>query len=530
MGTHHAGGRTVQDLSLFARQLAEESMAWMDAFWDGGSGLLAIGSDRAIAKRDTRSTVRYALGLLLRDGPGDSERACRALDTVLHMQYDEPGSALHGAFRSWAGQPHPGSAPTAFEFDPNHRQFMGTLFAVLLDEYSTRLTAGLVRRMDVAILRMVAGEPSHRCLPVYANISLMQAGLLTWAGARYNREDWVTRGEALAREIYQLFVGHGAFEEYNSPTYYGVDLFALALWRRYARSDSLAQWGAEIESSLWRDASRYYHAGLRNMCGPFSRSYGMDMTAYCALLGMCIWSAIGRRLAPFPPKVEGVFDHCGDYCWGPILAILDPDIPPDVVPRFQAFSGERLIEKRISTIPDRVATAWLSASIMIGAEATPLDAGEQTFYRLRKDFEEFDPASRHWKDPHLATRRCITLSRDFCPATIHWRQPEGQIGWIRLQYLGAVCARASARRLQIAGHHEIELAERFGEEHSCFVFRIGVSLARAAMELDCWRLPGLTIRIDGNLGRPVVRADGAQTIVTFTPKTRWPEVQLEVCP
>ena len=520
----------MKELSPFASELALESMAWMDAFWDEDAGLMAIGTDMATAKRDVRNTARYAIGLFLRNAAGDNDRACKALDAVLHQQYDEPGSALHGAFRSRAGQPHPGPDATIFQFDPNHRQFLGTLFAVLLDKYEEDLPADLVGRMDLAILRMVEGEPPDRCLPVYSNIALMHAALLTWAGDRFARPDWVLQGEALGTEIHRLFAEHGTFEEYNSPTYYGTDLFALAFWRCHSRSGLLARLGAEIESALWRDVVPYYHAGLKNMCGPYSRSYGMDMTAYCALLGMCIWLGVGRKDAPFPPVVRGYFDHCHDFCWGPCLAILDTGIPRELAPQFTAFPGERFIEKRISVKPDRVATAWMSNTIMIGAEATALGAGEKTYYRLREDFPEFNPASHHWRDPLVAAQRCAIVSRDFCPATIHWQQPDGNTGWMRLRHLGAIHASASKCRLDIAGHLEPGLAARYGEAHTSFVFLIKAPGARVSVEPGCWHLPGLTMRVAGNLGCPVVKTDGDLVSVTYMPESDWPEIHFELCP
>ncbi len=505
-------------------------MVWMDGFWDEDAGLLAIGPDPSIAQRNVRTTVRYALGLLLRDGPDDTTRACRALDAILHQQYDDPGSALHGALRSWAGQPHPGPSPTIFQFDPNHRQFTGTLFAVLLDEYESRLPEELVQRMDIALHRMVEGEPPQRCLPVYSNIALMQAALLTWAGDRYGRPEWVRRGEVLGREIHRLFAEQNAFEEYNSPTYYGTDLYALTLWQRHSRSDLLATLSAEMEAALWRDAAPYYHAGLKNFCGPFTRSYGMDMTAYCALLGMYVWLGVGRQEAPFPSVAKGVFDHCNDFCWGPCIAMLGTRIPPEVLPHFTAFSGERLITRRISDKPDRVATAWLSDTVMIGAEATRLDAGEMTFYRLREDFEEFNPASHHWRDPQAAAKRCTELSRDFCPATIYWQQPNGQPGWMRLQHLGAVHATASEGRLTVAGHFEAKLAARYGDAHRSFIFKLGVHGNDVSIEPNHWHLPGLTLRVSGNLGQPTVQTDGKQVIVTYRPSTPRPEITFETHP
>lgn len=48
------------------------------------------------------------------------------------------------------------------------------------------------------------------------------------------------------------------YHEYNSPTYYGVNLYALAFWRRYARSEKLAK---VPHQALWRDIARHHPRG-----------------------------------------------------------------------------------------------------------------------------------------------------------------------------------------------------------------------------------------------------------------------------
>jgi hypothetical protein len=102
--------------------------------------------------------------------------------------------------------------------------------------------------------------------------------MLCFGGNRFDEPVWFHEGERMAREVYRLFKQHDAFAEYNSPTYCGVDLYALALWRSYpSLSPHLTRWGEEMEALLWRDLAQFYHADLRNLAGPYDRSYGMDM-------------------------------------------------------------------------------------------------------------------------------------------------------------------------------------------------------------------------------------------------------------
>jgi hypothetical protein len=317
-----------------------------------------------------RESAWYALGLFLRNGSGDVERAIRALEAILTFQFDEPGKVYHGTFYREPEEPHPPEPAIEWRhYDPNWREFIITTIAIILIEYEHQLPRSLVDKIDIAIRKAVEGALQRGLKAIYTNIALMNAFMLCFAGSRLNESAWVEAGEAMAKEIHRLFKLHDTFEEYNSPTYYGPDLYALAEWRVYSTSPLLRQLGAEMEALLWMDVARFYHAGLGNLCGPFDRSYGMDMRRYVALLGEWIWLITGRHQAPFP-SLDGPFAHSADFCFGPCIAILGALVPGDVQSHLFAFQGERQVERVISDSPHRVATAWLAPDIMIGAEDT----------------------------------------------------------------------------------------------------------------------------------------------------------------
>ena len=76
-------------------------MRWLDRYWDEAAGLVRRPLDPGepvVTQHLIRSTAWYALGLLLRDGHGDRERALDAIGTVLDYQYDQPGRPHHGTF------------------------------------------------------------------------------------------------------------------------------------------------------------------------------------------------------------------------------------------------------------------------------------------------------------------------------------------------------------------------------------------------------------------------------------------------
>lgn len=377
-------------------------MAWMDALWDDDAGMLWT------VRRDwhtTRDTAWYAFGLLQRASDGDVERASRALHSVMDTQIDAPGAAYDGTFLRAPEEAAPtDDAVMWLHFDPNWRQFIGTTFALTCDLYGDRLGSHLDGALRRSIARAVSGEPEDRVSPTYSNIALLKAWLDDWSGRD---------ASGFARLVAAAYDEHGAFLEYNSPTYYGIDLFGLALWR--TASEPLATLGARMEAALWRDIARFYHAGLRNVCGPYDRCYGMDMTTHATPLGLWIWALVGADRAPFP-GIGTRFRHAHDTCFASCVTAVGTVVPPDALTQLETFQGERTIEQTITTDPSRVATAWLADDVMFGAHAGP--ASGIGWYQ-------------------------------HAHATIHWRRPEGDVGTVRLRPEVVAVARAEPGELRI---------------------------------------------------------------------------------
>jgi hypothetical protein len=454
--------RQLRDLDPHARDMVGRSLAWLDALWDAATGLLHAPSPAIYedAYRGTphlvRETAQYALGLLLRGGPGDLERACAAIERVLDYQFDAPAEPFHGTWYRAPEEPAPPPNPRVWQdYDPNWREFIGTALAVALIEYEPQLPAALVERIDVALRRAIEGTLARDLPASYTNIALMCAFLLQYGGARFNQPGWLAQAEHLADQIYALFAPGQTFAEYNSPTYYAVDLYALALWRRYAESARLRDLGALMEAGLWRDVGLFYHAELRNMCGPYDRSYGMDMRQYAAGLGMWIWLAAGRERAPFP-DTDAPFEHSWDFGAAATYALPGAVVPDEALAHLRAFESERQVEREIAVEPRRVASAWLGQSYMIGAE---------------------DSGGSHapgWQ---------------YHPATLHWRCPDGRIGWARLRHITPADAQAER------GHLSISVAATAPGDLT-LAFEIHAPGAQPAdLAADRWRLPGLSARV-----------------------------------
>jgi hypothetical protein len=410
--------------------LAERATAWADEAWDEGRGLLwnPPGSfdDYDLAPRSAHMVPQsawYAVGLLLR---GDVARAERALEALCGLQYDAPGAVWDGTFARFAEWPEPPSTGAVewVDYDPNWRQFLGTTFAVILETFD--LSPAVEARLREAIDRAIAGEPRDRVAPSYSNIALMKA--------------WLERDEAYAASVVESFDEYGAFEEYGSPTYYGIDLYALALWRRYPPTPLFASWGERLWSELWRDIARWWHPRLRNLCGPYSRAYGMDMTRYVGLLGLWLPE-------PVVPSLAAPFEHSHDLTMAPLVEVVGGG-PPDIV----FDDDERVVEQRLPG--GRVATGWISGDVMAGGERGGRFRAEGQYH----------------------------------PATVHWSTPDGSVGWLRLRHAGALSATASHSELRVTVHDH----HRLGRQPV-----IVEASPAGTFSGDQWSMPGLSLRYDG---------------------------------
>lgn len=442
----------------------------MDQAWDDEASLLwnppgsfegAVDEPRTVHL--VRETAWYALGLLRRRGDGDRGRAERALSAVAVQQYDEPGRPWHGTFVRFPEWPAPtDSAVEWVDYDPNWRQFIGTAMAVAITDFE--LSDALRTRLREAVQRAVESEPPDRVAPTYANIALLRSWLEAWAGRP-------TPGYAAA--VAGAFREHGCFIEYGSPTYYGIDLLALGLWQRLDAPEALRRDGAHMETALWADIARWWHAGLGNLCGPYSRAYGMDGRSYVSGLSLALRCA--GLPAPLPDLHAEAVVHGHDLCEGPMLEHGGVRVPRGVRSSFEGFTGARAVHQVISSAPRREASGWIEGDLMIGAETG--DSG-------------------------------LHARGQFHPATVHWRQPDGSVGWLRVEHHAPTRAVAAERRLEVECDPHPTKGRRSVQ---------WVTNAPAEVTPSGWKLPGLDVAVDTDAtltDDQVLRYDPADTGTT----------------
>jgi hypothetical protein len=471
------------DLAAPARDLGESTLAWADQWFDPDVALVWNPDDAFEETPKGRQlhmvpqSAWYAFGLLLRDRGDDRATAVRVIEAVLDTQYDAPGTAWDGTFARFRDWPDPPpDARIWVDYDPNWRQFVGTTFLLMLAHFESVLSEGLVRRMDHSIGRAVAGEDPGRVTASYSNIALMKAWLEVEHGARSGSPEIAAAGQALAASVVEHFDRHGSFEEYNSPTYYGIDFYALRLWRTQSSSASLRDWGARLEAAVWDDVARFFHPELANLCGPWTRSYGMDMGRYVGAMSLWMWAALGREHTPLPALTRP-FEHGHDLLLGACAAFLGADLPDGAATRLTELGDERFVERVVSSDPHRVATAWLEPGLMLGAEAS-------------------EPGWPAWGQLH--------------PVTLHWRRPDGGIGWLRLRHRAPVSATVTRRALSATCRPH----PRHGPQTTTIEIH-APGAGPDAFGDGRWQLPGLVVEVEASADVVDVRGEGEVVIVRY---------------
>jgi len=338
-------------------------------------------------------------------------------------------------------------------YDPNWRMFIGTTFELILIEYPERIPSQLASKMYQAIDAAIMGEMKHgRLKESYSNIALMYGALWDFAANHDNNAEWKKKSSAWIREVTRLYRLDNSFEEYNSPTYYGTDLFGLALWRSYGSTAEIREAGRSIESHLWSDIADFYHPGLRNIAGPYDRSYGMDMETYVAYGGLWIRALLPPAKAPFPIP-DGNTDHLADLWFAPHIAVMGANPPAVALSKLKTFAGEHMVRRQITD--DRVATAWIGNRAILGGEST----------KLTKDAPE---------------------DTQFHPATAQWRTPAGSIGWFYVWHAPKIDVDVDHTTMKIATDGTV-------------IIRLKAEGAKIAdITAAQWSLPGLMVKIAGD--------------------------------
>lgn len=395
-----------------AKAMVEDATEWMDKFYDPKVGQLFDLESKAAMNHETLASTWYAVGLLARNNDGDAERAEKIINFVINDQFDNPDNQWYGGYTREPEEPTVGApwypARMYGSWDPNWRGFVGLSFVTIYEEFGDLLsenTRGLIiesmRNTSIGDSYRVGGVNGDNLYPSYSNPAIMRAIGTGWTGRQLEDEDMIEEAEEYAREIIELFDMHNTLSEFNSATYTGISLFGLTLWCRYAHEDSImAERGPDLLRGVWNYTSALWHPGMRNLAGPWDRSYSFDMTKHLGILSHFLAPIIGRKEAGVWQYPE-VMSHARDWAWAPLIAVHSEFhnslLSDDVKESLKTFDGERTYEGQAYYPPydldTRNITTWLGEKLMIGAQSYRTQSANGP----SNNQAQFNPAVAHWQ-------------------------------------------------------------------------------------------------------------------------------------
>lgn len=391
----------------------------------------------------------------------------------------------YGDYQVYPEQPTVGTPaypPVIYNsWDPNWRGFIGTTFIVILEEFPHLLPLALKSDMlkslhldAIGDTYRVGGVDDDNLYPSYSNAAIMHTALSGWVGRHTNDSNLTAEGETWGREIVRLFdIGH-ALSEFNSPTYAGVSLWGLAIWAKYLPSDSvLGRNGGRMITAVWETTAQLYNANLKNIAGPWDRSYGYDIKRYLSIMGLWIWNAVGHEASPIY-KYPQVVAHEDDFEFGPLVSILGPYmnsfITDTALSSLHAFPGTHTFNTTVyspayDNVPRNI-SAWLSPDLTIGAES----------------FDENVVGG-----PNVNQQQ-------FNPAVVQWLRSDGSVGFISL-YAETEALNAVVRE------GELELSYPYHNCSSQFTFLVAPNpLSARSKDIFSWDdVVGIDVNVSGTV-------------------------------
>jgi len=411
-----------------------------------GKTVSQILTDQASLRYETR----LAQALLFRNNPGDKENAVEILKWILKNQHTDETSRNYGMWKTNVENDR---------LDQNWREFIGCDLIIIYQEYKHMLPAELLADIRTGLIHAAKGALKRDVGADYTNISIMSAFLMDYTGTEFQMEELKTGGLKKALDVYHLWQRHQTFSEYNSPTYYGVTLIGLALWRELA-SEQIRKMGTELETALWKEIATNYNPKLRNLVGPYFRGYGMDMKKYCSITG--IWIAVALddgKLAPLPIGKGAKQDEMSNL--SPILH-LGLSIPKTVLAELKGFTSRQLIDRLVS-------------SKIAGDTLKHITA------MVRSD----------WMMGGLWGNRRVW--NQVKAGTIHWNNPDGETEWLLVPGEGKTNVQVTTTGMYIY------LADEKSTDFSIYVYAKGLSAADFSEQL--WKFPAIQLAIRSTLKR-----------------------------
>lgn len=179
----------------------------------------------------TRTSLHYAAALLELEDEPLRRRAADILQRVVRLQDKDPSSRTYGLWSWYLEEPLSQMRPP----DWNQADFNGTTLLQVALHHRERVPRDLLAQVDSAILRAARSIQRRNVGPEYTNVAIAGTYVTLVAAETYDLPDLKAYALSRLRRFHAFTMKHGAFSEYNSPSYTLVALQELGRLRQHAR-------------------------------------------------------------------------------------------------------------------------------------------------------------------------------------------------------------------------------------------------------------------------------------------------------
>jgi len=337
------------------RTLLNIGRAWCDRHYDSSSHLLGT---------EVRGAAAYAVFLCESGSEDDLQRAEMVIDAVIDQQESAANSPYCGWYRVFSD--------AEVSLDANWSAFCGSYLAHAGIGFSSVLSAGVTKRIGESVARACKAIQTRNVNPGYTNIAMLSASVLTSGGEWIGSAKYVEEGRRKLRELTEHLNLTGAFQEYNSPTYYAVSLSAACWMRMFCGDEEIKDLATRLEDRLWRLIAAHYHPATCQLSGPHARAYGSLLQPYAAGVKYYLYRVLGDAFDLGEHETHG---HDSSYAG--LAGVQEVNCPDEALELMRNPRRSRGVIGTVLTEGDRVneayqgrfeqTTSWLTDRYALGS-------------------------------------------------------------------------------------------------------------------------------------------------------------------
>ncbi|KAL4944978.1 hypothetical protein BDV06DRAFT_232159 [Aspergillus oleicola] len=401
-------------LSRDVDTLFTESMTLQDAIYDPSASYLHwFYFPFAAGPHETRSSIWYSVGLLQRNQGNDAEEAISIIKNVIGGQEKNTSVQWFGDYTRYPEQPTVGSPaydPVIYNsWDPNWRGFIGTALIIIYEEFGDLLPTDIqnlilqsLQNATIGDSYRVGGVDGDNLYPAYSNPWLMRSVASSWTGLKLQDTNMTAAGDSDADDFLELFDRNHTLSEFNGPTYAGICIYALTIASKYLghTNATIGRHAERILADIWDYESQLWNPNLRNLAGPWDRSYGYDMNTYVGIFSIWVWTLVGKDKAWRRTSPIWTMAHADDFEIAPVIAVVADYhkslVSSEVISRLESFEGEHTYSGHAYAPPadyePRNITTWVSKNLTIGTQSF----NQRAIGGFSEDSSSFSPSVVQW--------------------------------------------------------------------------------------------------------------------------------------